>query len=90
VPGKVAAHLSDLHNDIVTHAQAKSYVETWKAVTLQPPKLVQQQQVPATTSPIPHLCLYDDGISCRLCTDKQAYICRSRKGMQRHLRAEHD
>ena len=68
----------------------KSYADTWKAVPLQSPKLVQQQHIPLTTPPIPHLCLYSDSISCRLCTNKQAYICRSREGMQRHLRTEHN
>lgn len=63
VPGAVAAHLSSHHSDIITGTQAKGYAETWKAVPLQPPKLVQLQHIPSTTPPIRHLCLYDDGLA---------------------------
>lgn len=91
VPGAVAAHLnSDPHKDAVTPAQAKACAETWNAVALQPPKLVQQQEIPCLTQQIPHLALHCDGIACRLCPVQQPYICRSQKGMQRHLRSQHN
>lgn len=42
VPGAVVAHLRSHHSSTITSTQAKSYADTWKAVPLQSPKLVQQ------------------------------------------------
>lgn len=65
-------------------------VEIWKNAQLLQPSAVSKLCIPPHTTPIRHLALYRDGIGCRLCLDGQAYICRTRNGMQAHLRSEHD
>jgi hypothetical protein len=90
VPTGIESHLSAAHASDVPLALRRTALETLKGRgDLSPPAVVAKLHVQPQAAAIQHLALYHDGISCRLCPSEQPYVCRTRYGMQRHLRAKH-
>jgi hypothetical protein len=91
VPREVTAHLRTLHKatDDLTDAEirrcAKSFL-TWPFDILE---VTRRRQFPPDTLPIPFLALHLDGWCCRLCPTMRPYICRTQRGLTKHLKAAH-
>lgn len=86
----IEAHLRSAHASDIPLADKRTAIETWEGRRdLSSASTVSKLHVSPQAAQIQYLALYDDGISCRLCPDEQPYICRTRFGMQSHLRAQH-